>query len=503
MAGVRQFVSAVRSDPPRLARWVIGVLLGVGTIIRVPQLFHTLDEAYAFRQTQTAFTVREYGEHGINLLTSPLPVFGPHASVPMEFPLFQGIAALLLPLGITPDMASRVIGLIAFQCSAILLAMLLTRWHGRQVAVLAVGLYEFLPYGLLWGSASLIDFFAVALALLMVVGIDRWFVDGSKGWLIVGSVGAVLGFLVKVTTAPSWVILLIASAVIVIRERGWLSTWRRLLVGFVVGPGLGLVLAVGWSVYADSIKRAQPLTGFLTSAALQSWNFGTLKQRLDPQNYLTILNHIAEEIAGPALIGLLIAVIAAVFLRSAEQRLRTLAFIVALASAPLVFFNLYVVHTYYLIAIYPAAAAAMAIGGVWALRQLRVARWQRATIGVLAIVALFFTTADTTGGRSDLAQFLTSQPRPALSSLLLADTKPSDQIILIGCDWDPTFLYYAERTGVMFRDQNSAGFWDTNKIDDYQYLYSCNGTLSPKDYLPAGYEAVKTGSPNFYRVKPD
>ncbi len=484
--------------------WIsIAVVVVVGTLIRLPQLAHSLAESYAFRQTQTAFTVREYGLHGINLLTSPLPVFGPQASVPMEFPLFQGIAALLLPAGITSATAARIIGLISFQATALLLAVLLTRWHGRVVALVAVVLLEFLPFGLLWGAASLIDFFSVALALVMVISIDRWFGGGSRWWLLVGAVGSALAFLVKVTTAPSWAILLIASAVIVIRQAGWAKSWRRLLAGFLIGPALGLAFGVAWSVYADAIKRNEPLTGFLTSSALKAWNFGTLHQRIDPSNYATIITRISQEIAGPALIGLVLALVAAVFLPAWRQKVTQTGFLLVVLSAPLVFFNLYVVHTYYLIAIYPAAVAALAIGGVWAVRALlgRFALWQRATVGVLAILVLLVGTGITPGGRSDLAQFVTSQPLPGLSALLLDQTKPGDQIVFIGCDWDPTFLYYGDRTGVMFRDQNSEGFWKTNNASDYQYLFNCNAPLNPQNYLPAGYHAVKQGaSSGFYRI---
>ena len=88
----------MRND--RRFRWAIFGIVAVGTIIRIPQLGHSLAEAWSFRQTQTAFTVKEYVAHGIDLFSTPLPVFGPEAKVPMEFPLFQGVAALLAQLGL-------------------------------------------------------------------------------------------------------------------------------------------------------------------------------------------------------------------------------------------------------------------------------------------------------------------------------------------------------------------------------------------------------------------
>jgi len=95
--------AAVASSPPRtavvprIATWhLLGALLALGTIIRIPQLQHSLNGFHGFRQTQTAFLIRKYAADGIDLLSSPLPVFGRNSDVPLEFPLFQGLGALLV-----------------------------------------------------------------------------------------------------------------------------------------------------------------------------------------------------------------------------------------------------------------------------------------------------------------------------------------------------------------------------------------------------------------------
>ncbi len=470
--------------------------------MRIPQLAHSLAEAYSFRQTQTAFTVREYAENGINLLTSPVPVFGPHSSVPMEFPLFQAIASLFASAGMPADMAARTLGLISFQAAAVLLALLLLRWHGRAVAVVGVALFEFLPFGLLCGASSLIDFMSVALSLLMVLGLDHWFNRGSVWWLVAGSLGAIVGFLVKVTTVPSWGFLVLVSLILVIRQFGWAKSWKRIVVGLAVGPGLGFVGAIAWTLYADRVKAGMEITTFVTSSSLRSWNFGTLTQRFDPETYRVILDRIAQEIAGFGLIGLLVAVVAVIFQSRVQDRITTLGWIAVAVSGPLVFLNLYFVHSYYLIAIYPALVAAIAIGGVWALRRITVARWQQRALAAGVIGLLFVATATSPLGRSDVAQFAVGQGTPALSNLLKDQTEPDDLIILIGCDWDPTFLFYAERSGVMFRQADSQHFWDDHDIADYDYLFSCNGS-DGQAYLPDGWTLDALENAQFYRVVED
>ncbi len=488
---------------PRATWWLVGGLITLGTLIRIPQLGHTLAEAYAFRQTQTAFVAREYAQNGIDLLHTPLPVFGPGADVPMEFPLWQAIAALLMGAGLPSDAAVRLLALVSFQACALLLAVLVHRWHGRAAAVVAVALLQFLPFGLLWGAASLIDFFSVALALLMVVGIDAWFRAGRVAWLVAGSIAAVAAFLVKVTTVPSWGLLLVVSLVLMVRARGWSGSWRRLAIG-AVGPLVGFAAALAWTVYADGVKRAEPLTGFLTSSALRGWNFGTLSQRLDADGYLTILERIAGEIAGPFLVGLLVALAAAVFQSRFDDRLRTAGWIAVAVSGPLVFFNLYVVHSYYLIAVYPAIVAAMAVGAVWLYRLLPVATWRKNVLAGLATLLLFGGTVLSDAGHADVGQWLSGNPRPALSSLLLDQTRPGDLVVMVGCDWDPTFLYYGERAGLMLRDADAGDAWSRKDIRDYDYLVNCQeGVIDPADYLPAGVTTEPTDSSGFFRILRD
>jgi len=492
----------------RLLRWTPFALIAVGTLIRIPQLFHNLVEAYSFRQTQTAFTVREFAEHGINLLSSPLPVFGPDANVPMEFPLFQGIAALLMKLGLTSDIAARLLGLLSFQLAAVLLFLLLRRWFDRTIGIVALVLFQFLPYALLWGASSLIDFMSVALALAMVLFLDKWFTRdrGRWWWLAAGAASAVLCALVKITTFPGWCLPLLAAAIVLLVREGWRASWLRLLLGLVAAPALGLVAGVAWTRYADSIKAAHEITAFVTSSALNTWNFGTLEQRLQLDNWAVIGRRIMYEIAGPGLLGLVLAVLAAVFLRGAVAKLRTWGFIAAAVVPPAVFFNLYVVHDYYLIGVFAAIVASSAIGLVWLWRTWVswswVPRWlKRPVVALVVLVGLGAFTVLNPLGIDQVKQFLRGGQVPEQVTAIQAITEPDDLVVTLGCDWDPTWLYTAERRGVMFRDSDSQGFWDDHSIEDYSLLFLCNPSIDPAPFLPAGTRLEPTEYPFLFRIE--
>ena len=84
-------------------RWALPwVVIALGTLIRLPQLGHGLNEMYAWREMQVAYVALEYARHGINLLHTPLPVLGPNGDLPIEFPLMQAAAACLSRLASAP-----------------------------------------------------------------------------------------------------------------------------------------------------------------------------------------------------------------------------------------------------------------------------------------------------------------------------------------------------------------------------------------------------------------
>ena len=194
----------------------------------------------------------------MDVLQTPLPVLGADADVPFEMPLYQAAVAVIDQLGIDDvAVSARLLGLVSFQAAALLLYTLVRRWHGVLAGVVTLMLFQLTPFSLQWGAAALIDFPAVALALGMVVGLDSWFARASRWGLVLGSVSAVLSYLVKTTTPPTWGFLLLASSAVTIRELGWGAAWRRQLVGYASGPALGVVAALAWTRHA---RRGEGIT---------------------------------------------------------------------------------------------------------------------------------------------------------------------------------------------------------------------------------------------------
>ena len=466
--------------------------------MRLPLLAMGLNESYAFRQTQTTMVVREFMRSGFDAL-SPLPVLGPPWVVPMEFPLFQLVSSQVgLALGMTPAVATRLTGLVFFQLTAVLVVVLARRWFSAGTAVVALSLYEFLPFGMQWGHAALIEFMATFLALAAVL-----LVDGSspriRPVLLASAVlPAVPAFLVKPTTA----LVLAPLFLVPLLRPGAPGTWpfiRRSLL-LLLPAMCGVAAAAAWTRVADASKAGSEYTAFLTSSALATWNFGTWGMRYS----LDVWRQVAtgwEAIAGGTLI-LLVAVIVVLI----GWRRSVPAVVVAAIPflAVLVFPNLYFVHTYYSSAIYPVFTVLLAAAIVVAARRSRRPRTQ-ALIGLLA-GAVVVTVAWMSGmGWYTYQNLRAEQAEPELAGRI-ADAVPVGQgVVIVGCDWDPTVPFFADRRALMLRESTTLPVparWIPGELG---FLAYCGMPESledrpPGEVLPAGVRAVPL-SEGIFRIE--
>jgi hypothetical protein len=169
-------------------------------------------------------------------------------------------------------------------------------------------------------------------------------------------------------------------------------------------------------------------------------------------------------------------------------------------SGPLIFLNLYYVHSYYLIASFPAIIAIMAIGMVWVIRAIRAKPWQQTAVGAVVVGSLALSLISSPLGFTDVENYRHS-PAPAGAPIdIRENTEPGSLIVIVGCDWDPTGLYYAGREGLMIRGLPLGETWSAADIRDYDYLYNCVPGSDTTPYLPAGYEAQATDTSGLYTI---
>ena len=453
--------------------WAVIATVVLGSLAHSIKLGNTLNEIHAFRQTQTAWTIREFMSGNWDIL-SPLPILGPPWNLPFEFPLFQAFAAVLgNAFSLQPDFVARLAGLITFQVSAILLTVLLSRWFSRKSALIALILFQFLPFGIQWGPSSLIEYTAIALLLGAVVCADNF----SKGkspvfYIFLSTLLLSLAFMVKGTTAIAWSLVFLAAILTPLPTLP--STWRWKLPAATLPLATGLVAGLLWTQFAEVERAKNPIAAELGAAALREWYFGTVEQRLNPDSWIIIFSRLPT--LGFSLAGFIIILLLAGTAQRWSLRLLGLVSVPVIAIG--VFFNLYIVHDYYLNAVYPALVSLIAIAVVFVQNRIADSRARIGfiTVATVGILGISWTTPE--GAKlAEIARNATYNP--SISKIIQEEVPEGEAVLISGCDWDPTPLYYAERRGIMLPG------WFQGEIPlewigrEFNYIAFCGGAGDP------------------------
>lgn len=484
---------------------LLGLLVVAGAV-RYPTLRQPLVEAHAFRQTQTAFASRIFHRSGIDLLRPQVPVLGEPWSVPFEFPLFQALATIPMNLGVETDTAMRLTSLTFFGLTAFFIwSVMLYVTRSATAAFASVAFFCFSPFSLLWSRASLIEYLATAAALGGVWAAIRWWDSRRIGWAIAAAVFSLVGMLVKPTTGAFWLLPVIGWVLSDDQGATGLGRLRRAAL-----PGLAGIFAPGfaaawlWTQHADAVKAATNTTRWMTSTALTEWNFGTMLQRLQLHNWITIVDRVEQLLVGRYVcIALVMAA-----LTLAPRRWFWTGVVAALLAPIAIFFNLYVVHDYYLAAVSPAVAMLLGAGAGAVAERLGTRHLVVPAATALVVAALSIALATTSGyWRLAYRQVdLRSEGNP-LPFEIADHSEEGERIVMVGLDWDPTWLYQADRRGTMIVDATKTGYRTADLMRDlrrrgYEVFVSGNPQADAIGWATT-WPWVGAVSPHVYRVGED
>jgi len=411
--------------------------------------WHVLDlQGHEFRQSQTAIAIEAMKAEGFRL-DYATPVLGKPWAIPMEFPLYQWLAATLSNrTGLPVVVAGRWISLGAFYLSLPALLLLVRAaglgWGsaaGAMLPVLGAPIYVF------YSRAVMIESTALAGAAWFLVGALEYHRGGRMRWLLVAWLAGSLAALVKITTLAAfftpWGLVLAAEIWPAAGGRAGAAKRAAREVAVVALP----VLLVGawWIATADRIKAHNPLAGFLLSRNLVGFNFGTAGLRFDPAFWRTLFHHWTEGLL--PWWGFVAVPVGACLLPARARRpvgLAAAAFLVP----PLVFANLYWVHDYYHYAsgVFLALATGFVGCGLWA-----AGGWRRGLGGLLLAAILAGQTF------AYRVHYLPLQTRPAtgdtgLTRAIRRLTGARDVLVVHGADWEPMIPFYAQRRALMIPD---------------------------------------------------
>jgi hypothetical protein len=448
----------------RLGIAAVGLLLALSLGVRVRNLASPLVEDHAFRQTQTAITVWTFVEEGIAPFRYQTPVFGPPWRLPFEFPLFQITAAALVEIGVANiDVACRLTNLLFFYLSAAFLyGLCRMHFQPRAASVCILMAYLWLPYMIFWSRTSMIDYCSVFLALGYACCLLRWLRSPERWHALALAVGfGCLAMLVKATTVVTIVVLLGWSVLRTMREElrgagGWrlssaghlLCSRRGLLAGSVVASLVPLVVGYGWEAYAQRVRLASPTTQWFGPQNLTLWFYGTWAQRADPRFWSIIASRFWTFTPG-VLAVLPCFGVWCVFRNRREGR----AFLWAMLSGAFItivtFFNLYLDHNYYLMAVSPTVAIVVGMGFYFLCFETVSGLAWKVILSGLALTVLGWTAQPYLARPFSISY--ATEPVCLLGQRIQEVTPPDEHVIVRDhpFGWSPEILYYARRKGLM------------------------------------------------------
>jgi hypothetical protein len=441
---------------------------------RIGNIGAPLTGPHEFRQTQTAMSVWEMREHGVSLVHPKLPLFGPPWECPFEYPIFQMCAAGVD--AIAPwhnlDLSIRLTSIVFYYLAAVVIfALARELFPFGGIPLFAAAIFLFSPYHIIWSRTSMIEYAAVFFGFAHLYVCLKYLREGTRILVVAGLALGTLACLTKITSFIIPCMIAGAAAAIYVFENYFTGAgfqknaprrpspakerttlWRAAIVGcMIIAP---IVIGYAYAKFGDRIKEASYFTSWLSSRDPYSrqWNYGTSAQRLSLLKWEIILDRMQGVIA-PYLGFLLVVGVVVVPFRirklSREAWLnRLFGFVVALSPIAIVllFFNLYWIHTYYLIACSPILALAAAVGVATLLGWIRT-QFLKVVAGLVLIGIWLHTT-----GPIIADMFRAPRPDPRIAFLQAAGAvipKNDPVIVVSGQEWSAFAPYYLKHRAFM------------------------------------------------------
>ena len=418
-----------------------------------------------FREGQTAITSYYLAAGESPFLAYEVPVLGRPWGMPMEFPLFQWVAAQLGGTNIdTLRWAGRLLSL-GFFGGCLCIAGLIGRRLPveREDRLALVALLAVAPIFVAYSTAFLIESFALFFALAYLFFYFKLYDKLRFDSLLLVCTFGILASLSKPTTwAPFAGVIILATAIDLLIHFKIKAPFKRVILGICI-PGVAvsipLIAGIIWVHFGDAVKMNNPLARSLTSGNLADWNYGTLSQKLSPVVWAVILGK--QSIMALGITALLIPFVLMGSLWAVWKQKRMSAtliyLLIAIAgylSAPVVFTNLHFRHDYYLF----ANGFFLIVAFVLSMNLLRPIFSPKliSTIYLFSIFSGMLVGFGYMGLRKGL-----SEPQENAVIAALQNVEGEGGVIYFGFGWSSKMPYELERRALMLSPQ---------EITDPKYL---------------------------------
>ncbi len=429
------------------------------------------NEQHAFRWSETAIVIQNYFHDGWSLFRYQIPVWGePWTTCIYECPIYQTVIYVAMKLfhQTDIDLWGRIYSIVFFYLSAWALKKVVDLFVDKSISIWVCVVYILLPYNIYWSRAILIDYMSVLFGLLYIWGLYGWLKEQKKRQYIIGFLFGILGYLLKASTMfpmvyflAIWILYFFCEEIK--RENHELSVttiktyilnhWRKLLFLGIICI-IPMFIGAAWTKYTEIVRAESIYTVWLNKLSSE-WNYGTWEEKLDSDRWRVILERIYDFFGGFYVFALILITYIA------NCKKKNLLMVISCISSCLLtvftLFNLFYVHTYYLIALSPFICISF---GVMVSEIYNMLKSEKRIGNVLIgafLVLLVYTQVTTNEDYIQWTLFQENTTNANVGIYIKQITERDERILIEGEDWDPSTLYYADRKGFMLRDLSNKG----------------------------------------------
>lgn len=177
---------------------VLVAILLVGVLLAMPDLFAPPLSSTSWRQTQTAMLTENFVRSGFDLKGLSVDILGDlMPAMIYEFPLLNAIVGIFYTVVGTNPIVGKVVSLICFLLSSVLLFSIVKRYYGERVALVAAAFFGLNPLTLLMRTSFQPDFLSLTLMLAALMQLEQWRDRPTWRTLLSFSIFLMLAMLVK------------------------------------------------------------------------------------------------------------------------------------------------------------------------------------------------------------------------------------------------------------------------------------------------------------------
>lgn len=449
---------------------VLVLLLLLSVLLRVHNISMPIgNDAYAFRQTETAIVVQNYFNEGWSLFNYQMPVLGQPWIILFEFPIYQtivyGVMKILHQTNV--DLWCRIISLFTFYLSTLMLGKVVKLFLDKKAVIYVYAVYLFSPFTIMWSRAALIDFMSVLLALTYVWSFYEWILYKKNIKFVIAIISGSFAYLQKATTMFPYVFLLAFLILNYLYEEmkgnekkitfSQIKQFIRLnlkeLILLFILCLIPVIPGYIWTRYTDAVKAQSIYTQFLTSDALKAWNYGTWEQKLDLDHWKIIFGRVSNFMGGAFIFLFLIS--SYILIQCKKHTFILLSCIISSLLTIAALFNLYYVHDYYMIAVVPLLSICLGIMLFTIINSLLgKGNTEKILISIICVIIIFLHNYH----NKEYMNYIHNDKKKNNNVGIYVNkiTDASERILIEGEDWSPITLYYANRKGFMLRSHTDA-----------------------------------------------